>query len=211
MATNIDKYVEPSEIPASVAVPLGGFMPWWPTVAGTPGAPPTPPTGFEYCDGTAVSTVGSPYFGFAKPSIMVTPSGGTLRMVRGVDTVATAIGGATAHQTNGADTHVHSGSTNSAGNHSHTVNAHGHTFTTASSGSHSHTLPVGSGEITFNPGMPSGRLATTNSAGTHSHTGTTDNASPGTNFQGNHSHSLSVSSASTIPAVLQVAWIVRVL
>jgi len=211
MATNIDKYVEPSEIPASVAVPLGACIPWWPTVAGTAGSPPAPPSGFEYADGTAVTTPGSPYSGLNKPSMMVTPSGGTIRMMRGVDTVANAIGGANPHITSGSDTHTHSGSTNTTGNHSHIVNSHDHSFSTNTAGSHQHTLPTGTGEITFNPSAPAGRLATTDSAGSHSHSGTTNNDSPGTNSRGNHSHSVSTSGASSVPAVTQMAWIVRVL
>jgi len=204
VATNVDKFLEPSEIPASSAIPLGAIIPWWPTVAGTPGSPPTPPTGYEYCDGTAVVTGGSPYIGLTKPSLMITPSGGAQQFARGADTVANAIGGASAHVAGGANSHQHGGSTSSVANHSHNVTSHSHTIPADGSHTHVHSNPGGT---LF--GLAGAQLLQT--AGSHSHSGSTGNSAPTTDFQGGHSHTLADNSASSLPAFNELAWIVRVL
>ena len=206
MATNIDKFLEPSEL-GSGNVPIGGIILWQNPALAT--LNPTPPTGFEYCDGTAVTTPG-PMNGQTKANLMITAAGGTRGITRGADVNGAGYGSGTALVTGGADTHGHTGGTDSQGNHSHTVNSHTHTFTTNSTGAHTHTLPVGSGQITFNPGMPVGRLATTDSQGTHSHTGTTASSAPGTNSAGSHSHGLSINAASSLPRYVELAYIVRV-
>lgn len=105
----------------SGSLPVGGIMPWWPP---TPGAPP--PAGFEYCDGTPVSTPGSAYLGINKPNLM-NPS----RMPRGIHVSQVAShGGASGFPSGGTDSipqHAHSlGSHTHAipfeGNHTHVVN-----------------------------------------------------------------------------------------
>jgi len=206
MATNVDKYLEPSEISGAAAVvPVGGIILWQNPNAAA--ANPPPPTGFEYCDGTAVATAG-PMFGQTKPNLMVSSGGGTQGMTRGAD-VTVSYGDGTALVVGGNDIHSHGFTSNSAGGHFHSVD--GHTHSIPSDGGHTHTLPVGSGEITFNPGMPVGRLATTNNAGTHSHTGNTGSSAPGTNSVSSHSHGGTTNNASTLPRYVELAYIIRVI
>lgn len=200
MATNVDKYVEPSELPASIGIPLGGIIDWWPTAAGSP--QPTPPAGYEYCDGTAVTTVGSLFLGFTKPDLMTTTAGGTQRVVRGADTTV-AYGGPTAFVTGGADTHSHSGPTGGGGAHTHTVNSHTHSV--SSDGAHTHATAGGGPKQLF------GGLEELVSAGAHSHTGSTGAVSPGTDATGDHTHTLTTTADNNIPAFQELAKIVRVL
>lgn len=209
MATNIDKFVEPSEIPGSVAVPLGGIIGW---MNPNPAAMnPSPPAGFEFCDGTAVTTVGSPYLGQIKPNLMVTSAGGAKGFMRGANVTAAPYGVGTAIVTGGVDSHSHGGSTSSVSDHSHSLQNHTHSI--SSDGSHFHTLlgPT-SGEITFNPATPAGPDTQTNNAGTHSHGGATGTPSNNTSSSaGGHSHSISANSVSHLPVFAEVAQIVRVI
>ena len=217
MATNIDKFLEPSEVGAATAVPIGGIIAW---MAPTVGAPePTPPTGYEYCDGTAISTVGSTMLGFSKPTLMrtVAAPAAAQQFVRGADTT-TAYGGATAFIAAGADTHTHTGTTDSTGSHAHNMNSHTH------STAHNHTISTDGGHV-HDEGTLGGTISgagsvfTTND-GSHNHSGVTGSASPATSGTpsvantsnaGTHSHSLNVNAGSTLPAYVEIAWIIRVL
>ena len=206
MATNVDKFVEPAEVPAATAVPIGGVILWQnPDPAA---ADPPPPTGFEYCDGTNVSTGGSPMIGQAKPDLMVTGAGGTKGIVRGAD-VSSSYGDGTALVTGGADTHLHTGGTTSNGSHSHTVNSHTHSIST--DGNHDHQLlgPT-SGKVTFDPSTPAGPDDITDIDGNHSHGGSTGSSAPNTNTQSNHSHSFSSNASSSLPRFVELAFIIRV-
>jgi hypothetical protein len=203
MATNIDKFLEPSEI--SGGIPLGGIIFWQNP---NPAAPnPSPPSGFEFCDGTTVTTAG-PMFGAVKANLMVTSGGGTKGIARGAD-VTVNYGTGTALVAGGADTHLHGGGTDSQGNHDHNVSSHNHTI--SSDGSHQHTLlgPT-SGKITFNPATPAGPDTLTNSAGAHTHTGSTGSTGGSTNFNGGHSHNVTTSSSSSLPRFVELAYIIRV-
>jgi len=108
------------------AVPLGAVFPWWPA---TPGA--TPPAGYEYCDGTAVSTPDSPYLGLPKPNLM----GSQQRFVMGLPTSQIA--------TYGGSTPMTTGGAASIGSHDHSLPNHTHplgsgALTTSSAGEHDH-------------------------------------------------------------------------
>lgn len=216
MGTNIDKFVTPAEIPAG-NLPVGACVPWLSPTAGSP--QPTPPTGFEYCDGTAVSTIGSPIIGLNKPSLMKTVAAPSIqqRFVRGADTT-TPYGGATALVTGGNDLHNHTGNTSTDGTHSHTSAAHvhglnNHTHSISNDGAHTHTTGSAGGAIT------SGGTVFTNSSGDHNHTavtgasaGNTASTTPSdTGSSGSHSHTLSVSNGSTQPYFVELAWIIRVI
>lgn len=136
-------------------VPLGGVVEWAPLPVATAPAVPTLPANFEYADGTAVSTVGSPYHpanlpGFLKPGRMKTPTGGTQRFSRGADFSVGTHGGASGFATGGADTIPNdSPSTNNAGG-ATPFNASGNTNNENSSHSHSwsnnYNFNVGGGD-----------------------------------------------------------------
>ena len=181
-------------------IPIGGIIPWMSPVLGAP--QPTPPTGYEYCDGTAVATMGSPLLGVNKPALMKTVAspGVTQRFIRGGNTNV-AYGGATPLAYSGNDSHSHSGSTDSQGNHSHNVGPHTHTI-----GVDSHTHS-GTGGAIFNNGFPAGALTTH----LHDHGGSTGSSSPTTDFQGNHGHNLNVNSSGNVPSCVELAYIIRVL
>jgi len=117
--------------PGIGSVPVGGCIQWRNPAATS--VNPTPPTGYEYCDGTVVTTVGSTMLGATKPDVMVTPSGGNQRFVRGADVTAT-YGEGTALVTGGSDTGA-GGSTGPGSAHSHTLGGHTHSF-----GGHTHSL-----------------------------------------------------------------------
>lgn len=218
MATNIDKYVEPSELGASTVVPIGGIIAWMSPSAGAP--EPTPPSGYEYCDGTAISTVGSTMLGLTKPSLMrtVAAPAAQQRFIRGADTSVT-YGGGTAFVNGGNDQHTHTGNTDSQGSHSHSMQSHthslnNHTHSVSSDGAHTHDTGGAGGNI------PGAGFLFTNSAGSHSHggaTGTPSTANSGapstanTDFQGTHSHGLTINNGSTTPYYTQLAWIIRVI
>lgn len=102
-------------------------MSWWPA---TPGAPV--PDGFEFCDGSAVVTPGSPYLGLAKPDLMT--SG---RFVRGLAaSELSSYGGGQPFHYGGADQVV--GHSHSAGDHRHFLAPGGGTLRTTTDGQHSH-------------------------------------------------------------------------
>lgn len=216
MATNIDKFVEPSELGAS-AIPIGVCLPWMSPSLGAP--EPTPPSGFEYCDGTAVTTVGSPILGATKPALMrtVAAPAATQRVLRGANTTA-VYGGATALVTGGGDTHTHTGSTDVQGAHVHNMSSHthsiAHTHTISSDGAHVHDAGAGGGTLT------GGGAVFTNSTGSHNHSGVTGAASPATSgvpssantsSDGAHSHAPTINAGSTLPAYIELAWIIRVI
>lgn len=222
MATNVDKFVEPSEIPGSVAVPLGGVIGW---MNPNPAAPnPSPPAGFEFCDGTAVTTPGSPYLGQLKPNLMVTSSGGAKGFMRGADVTA-PYGVGTALILGGSDSHNHT--TNSAGNHNHGMKNHthsmqNHTHNTLSDGSHTHTTGTANQSgVPATGGSYQGGIFYHNhiisSSGGHSHStggpSTSNTGGPNDNTTDNAgSHNHSINNNTILPvAFTEVAQIVRVL
>lgn len=189
------------------AIPIGGIIPWMSPTLGAP--QPSPPSGYEYCDGTAVSTVGSPLFGFNKPALMKTVAapGVTQRTIRGGNTNV-AYGGATALVTGGSDTHNHTGNTDTQGSHQHQVDSHSHTI--ATDGSHRHIAdaanPFFGGSFQYT--APGGVTAY---AGSHTHGGATGNTTPNTNSGGSHNHLLSINGSSNLPSYVELAYIIRVL
>lgn len=219
MALNIDKFLEPSEIGAGIAVPLGGCIPWLSPTVGSP--EPTPPIGFEYCDGGLVTTGGSSLLGLAKPALMTTVDnpGASKRFVRGADTTVT-YGGATALVTGGADTHIHTGSMTTTGDHNHQMQNHTHSLQ-----NHTHTVNIISTDdinrVVFSPGSTH-RTDALNGDENHQHTvvGNTgvpsvaDTGAPSNNDTtntGDHTHVLTVDPEDTTPAFVELAWIIRVL
>lgn len=195
-----------ASVASAGAIPIGGIIPY---MAPTVGAPQPPaPSGYEYCDGTAVSTPGSPLFGFAKPSLMKTVAapGVTQRVIRGGNTNV-AYGGATPLVVGGADTHAHTGGTDSQGSHQHNVDPHSHSI--ANDGSHAHNIAAGGAWGTGGPFTP--YALQTDFQGSHSHGGGTGNTAPTTNFNGSHSHNLSINAGSNIPSYVELAYIIRVL
>lgn len=224
MATNIDKFVEPSEISAT-GIPVGGVIMWMNPAAASMN--PTPPTGFEYCDGTAVATVGSPLMGQIKPNLMITSAGGAKGVVRGANVNAAPYGVGTAIVQGGSDTHNHT--TNNAGVHTHGMKNHthqmqNHTHTVASSGAHDH----GFTDTANNSGVPSTGTAfqggllyhnhavtNTNSAHTHVTDAPNNNVTTAPNdntsdSSGDHNHS--VNNNTVFPVYhAELAFIVRVI
>jgi len=221
MATNIDKFIEPSELGGG-NTPIGGIIMWQNPSAAAPN--PTPPTGFEYCDGTAVTTVGSTMLGQNKPNLMLTSGGGAKGFPRGAD-VTVNYGSGTALVSGGADTHTHS--TDSPGDHAHTMSSHthqmaAHTHGTNSAGSHDHggntsgaVQDISSGSQ-YNGGVFYHRHQIT-SSGSHDH-GSTQAASPtatdgpstsNTGNAGSHTHT--ALSESNVPVFVELAYIIRVI
>jgi hypothetical protein len=225
MATNIDKFLEPSEVAAATAVPVGGIIMWMNPSAASMN--PTPPAGFEYCDGTAVSTIGSPMLGITKPSLMITSAGGAKGIARGANVNAAPYGVGTALVQGGADTHNHT--TNAAGAHTHGMKNHthlmqSHTHPVASSGAHDHSLTdtantagVPATGTAFQGGLfyHNHSVTSTNSAHTHVTDGPSSNvtAAPNDNTtDASLDHSHSVNNNSVFPAFhTELAFIVRVL
>ena len=182
------------------SVPLGSILPWWPAAAGQ-----ALPDGYEFCNGQAVSTPGSPYLGMNKPDLMNTP-----RFMRGLPTSALpSYGGSNSFPTGGAD---------SIGNHSHVVLGHTHstgTLATVSDGSHAHGGVTGPenhlenqattfGELLLNSGSQRDHTHVINPDGDHTHaiTGSTGN-------NGN-ANTVGAGAHDNRPAFVGVAYIVRV-
>lgn len=219
MATNIDKFIEPAELGAGIAIPVGGCFPWMSPVLGSP--EPAPPTGFEYCDGGNVVTAGSSLLGRAKPALMATVANpGTAKtFVRGGDTTV-AYGGVTSFVSGGSDTHTHTGTNANAGAHDHDMQNHTHAMQ-----SHTHSVNIVStndiNRTVFSPGATH-RTDGLNGDENHQHSliGTTgtpsvsDTGAPSNNTTtsaGDHTHVLTVDSASGLPAFVELAWLIRVL
>jgi len=218
MGTNIDKFVEPSELGSSVGVPIGASVSWLSPSLGAP--EPAPPTGFEYADGLPVTTPGSPIFGLTKPEYMKTVAnpGAQQRFPRGGSTAA-VYGGATPLVTGGNDQHAHTGAALGVSNHNHSMQNHthnmgSHTHTITPDGSHTHTAGLGGGQLFTSPGV------FTNSAGSHQHGGNTgipntaSTQGPNTSNTGDsgaHGHTLSINNGITTPFFVETAWIIRVI
>lgn len=225
MGTNIDKFVEPSEIGASTAVPIGGIVMWMNPNAAAMNPPP--PTGFEYCDGTAVTTLGSPFIGQTKPSLMITSAGGSKGVARGANVNAASYGLGTAIVQGGSDTHNHT--VNAALDHTHGMKNHthqmqNHTHTVASSGLHDHgftdtanTAGVPATGTTLQGGLIYHNHAVTNTNSAHTHTTDAPNTNvttaPNDNTSdpgGTHGHT--TNNNSTFPAFhAELAFILRVI
>jgi len=188
---------------------------------------PSPPAGFEYCDGTPVTTVGSPLFGENKPSLMITSAGGAKGLVRGADVTA-SYGIGTPIVTGGSDTHTHaavsSGFHNhSLSNHTHSLGAHVHAALPAG-GSHDHgftdtanTTGVPATGATFQGGLTYHNHAVP-VGGAHTH-GATNPPTPDatgtpsvstTDGQGSHTHTINNNSGLPV-RYAELAFIVRVL
>lgn len=225
MGVNIDKFLEPSEVAAATAVPLGGVIMWMNVAAAAPD--PTAPVGFEFCDGTAVTTVGSPLLGETKPNLMVTSAGGTKGFTRGADVTGAPYGVGTAVITGGSDDHNHV--VNSGGDHSHQMGSHthnmqSHTHSVPSGGSHTHgntgtaNQSGVSGGSTYSGGVFAHNHSTSTGSSSHSHPNTggpSNNTTQGpstdsTNSGGSHSHSTN-NNADVPVFYTELAFIVRVI
>lgn len=210
-------------------VPLGGILLWQPPTAATAPAVPTLPLGYEYCDGAAVTTPGSPYLpanmpGFLKPNLMITPTGGLRRFPRGADYSVGSHGAANVEPTGGTDTIPNAGGltpfNGSFGGNTGSTSIN-HTHAISSDGAHTHDAVTQVGPSTP-PRYASDNGATPNiataSAGAHSHSGATGTMSSNDphshtvsgNFSGNidttHNHG-----GENRPAFLEAAYIMRVL
>lgn len=206
-------------------IPLGAVIPWWPLQGASI------PSGFEYCDGTAVSTEGSPYFGEFKPALMRTSDapGATQRFMRGADTTV-SFGAPIDLVVGGSDTHTHTGTADTAGDHRHPAGEHVHSIAVEPDHNHGEILGSVDGETSGAQLPPDGTNIGTllvtgvegsenESAhthfigldGSHDHTGLTGTATGSTDTAGDHSHSLSTDSGSSTPAYVELAFIIRVI
>lgn len=199
---------------ASGGVPIGGIIPWMSPTVGSP--QPTPPTGFEYCDGTAVSTIGSTMLGLTKPSLMrtVAAPAAAQRVIRGANTTV-PYGGATAFAAGGADSHSHTVGVYPAGGHNHNQNLHYHGIPTGAQHQHYSSpapIPMGSGQVGFPTGGQTISAYTAGFNGSdHNHTGLTTGAFADILSTPDHFHTTSPGMTSSLPAYQELAWIVRVL
>lgn len=210
------------------AVPLGGIIAWWPSVAND-----NPPENFEFCDGTAVTTEGSPYQGRFKPSIMRTDDapGAPLRFPRGAD-YTQPYGGNNPFTNAGSDTHAHGGTALEAGDHEHDAGDHIHGIATEADHNHGNVLGsadgltsgaivIGAqaiGDILINdvdgPDVTDDEVFHQHAIGLdggHDHTGFTTVGSGSTETAGAHVHIIQTDTVEAVPAHVQLAWIVRVL
>jgi hypothetical protein len=215
MGTNIDKFVEPIELPASAGIPIGGIIMWMNPSAASMN--PTLPTGFEYCDGTAVVTGGSTLLGQAKPNLMITSAGGVKGFARGADVNSAPYGIGTAIILGGGETHDH-GNVNDNGSHNHSSPSHQHGVN-ADNANHGHgftglnNLP--SPGVSYPPAGPQNWAenththGTSNANATHSHGGVTAFFSVSTDNNGNHGHS--TNAAGHLPTFSELAYIIRVI
>jgi hypothetical protein len=202
-------------------VPLGGILPYWPPVAVTPGAD-APPENFEWCDGTAVTTPGSPFFGYFKPELMATTDapGANAGMMRGYSQPTGAHGGRFPHVEGGDDTHTHDGTATVSGVHDHEMSNHEHFIFVEPDHNHG---GVTSGANSSNVGKDFADDApladfdehthTISQDGAHDHGGMTSDmvSNPRTQFDGAHDHPVINSTESSLPRYIEVAYIVRVL
>lgn len=196
-----------ASVASAGSVPIGGIIPWMSPTLGAP--QPAAPTGFEYCDGTVVSTPG-PMFGFTKPALMksVAAPGVTQRMVRGGNTNV-AYGGATALVIGGADTHTHTGTTDLAGSHSHSVNNHTHPIPSQPANNTGYAVdtgPTASGVFFRYDGSPGSHRHVVSA---HDHGGNTSNGTATTAAVAAHLHNLTPNASANIPSFVELAWIIR--
>ena len=215
MGTNIDKFVEPGDPELSTGVPIGGIIMWMNPSAASMN--PTPPVGFEYCDGTAVVTGGSTLLGEIKPNLMVTSAGGVNGFARGADVTAAPYGIGTAIILGGSEDHDH-GSVNMDGDHGHSSPPHQHGIP-SDNANHGHG-PTGPNTLP-SPGVsypPAGiqnwaedtHTHLVNSANaTHEHTGLTGFFILNADNNGDHDHTTNL--AGHLPTFSEVAYIVRVI
>jgi len=215
------------------AIPLGGIISWWPEDFASPASDLTPPENFEFCDGTAVDTINSPYFGRFKPALMRTSDapGATQRFIRGADTT-TNYGGAIPFVTGGSEVHSHTGVTNLSGLHVHESGDHAHTI--AIEPDHNHGNVSGSSSGITGGAIVAGAAAigdilisdvdgpdVTDTEvfhqhaigldGSHDHNGFTGLGAGETAESGSHTHTITTSQFSQLPSYVELAWIVRVL
>jgi hypothetical protein len=177
-------------VPAlAFAVPSGGIIMWSGSVASIP-------SGWLLCDGTnGTPNLTNRFVVAAGGSYAVGASGGS------ADAIVVS--------------HSHTGSTGATSN----DHSHGFSGTTASAGSHSHTLPLGNPDPFTYVQYPAngdndtagGRFTTTSTAGEHSHT-----FSGGTGGQSaSHTHSVSVSATGSsginanLPPYYALAYIMK--
>ena len=206
MATNIDKFVEPLTL-STGQVPIGGVISWMnpnPAVINPP-----PPPGFEYCDGTTVTTVGSPMLGRTKPSMMITPSGGTKCFARGAD-ITVAYGDGVDSVVGGSDSHGHTGTTSSDGAHDHEVLPHAHPISFDGAHKHLRKSPAEGGDSGFELGVAD--IGPTDTKGNHAHGGNTGATPATTDDPGEfHNHVVTTSVDLVLPTFIELASIVRVI
>lgn len=148
---------------ASPGVPIGTIVDWFRPDTTTP-----VPGGWWVCDGSEVTDTAAVLFLNKRVPDLRNMFVAGLNATNLVDGVPSTYGAVPAP---GMNLTVQGGP--------NTVNV-AHTHTVSSSGAHRHTLPTGTGEITYNPSTPAGRLATTvaagQSGGDGSHTHTTQSA-----------------------------------
>lgn len=213
-----------------LGIPLGGIMPWYP-----PPDAVDPPESFELCDGTLVSTIGSPFLGMQKPALMrsVDSPGQTQRFIKGADSSVggiASIRAPTAPLTGGTTTHTHSGTTTLEGVHTHGAGTIRLAISTESSHNHGNVSGSGdgitSGAIVFGAAAigdlmtgsaPDDTLVyhqhSIGSDGIHNHGGLTmPNSGAGeTGSDGNHTHDLTLISSAHQPPYIELAYIIKVL
>jgi len=215
---------------SGVSIPVGVCVPWYNLNSTNAGTDPTPPYGWELCDGGTVATVGSPIFGKTKPPLMRTNanSGATTRMPRGKDTVAGAYGGTNSWGTGGSDTNSHTHGPGSLTGGNASDSGHSHSGSTDGESSHSHG--GSSLSVTINNAGVAVSSSAPHSLGswTHNHGGSiSGNTGSGSNHNhggsslsgGYHSHSINVNGGATgtpsatenRPAYVDLAWLIRVL
>jgi len=117
------------------AIPLGATIPWM-SAAAFQAQSQTPPVGWELCDGTVVSTTGSPLLGFPKPDMM-----GSGKFIRGMSNPTTVVGGATAHPGAGDVGHTHTVNGDTDPNDA-TVAVQSGAGTTVAADPHSHPVSI---------------------------------------------------------------------
>jgi microcystin-dependent protein len=147
----------------------------------------TAPSGWLFCDGSAVSrttyaalfAVVSTRYGVGDGSTTFNLPDLRSRFVRGAATTGSLSG-----STGGSDTHTHTGTAASAGSHTHTFSA-----TTSTSANE-----------TVNDASP------TQSVATNSHTHTVSGT---TGSDGAHTHTVSADSSSNVPVHLALNWIIK--
>lgn len=212
-----------------LGIPLGGIIPWYP-----PPDAEDPPESFELCDGTLVSTIGSPFLGMQKPALMrsVDSPGQTQRFIRGADSSSgiSAIRAPTAPVTGGTSSHTHSGTTTLEGSHAHGAGNIRLAITTESSHNHGNVSGSGdgitSGAIVFGAAAigdlvtgsaPDDTLVyhqhSIGSDGIHNHGGLTmpTGGVGETGDEGDHTHDLTLISTAHLPPYIELAYIIKVL
>lgn len=210
----------------ALGVPLGGIISWWPSQGADL------PDGFEYCDGTTVSTANSPLFGIPKPGLMRSPDAPSAvqRFIRGADASGGNYGGSvsTFPVVGGTSSHTHSFQTDLDGEHEHDAGSHTHVI--SNEPDHNHGGVNGSpdgftggaiisaafGGQRFVEDVTSGdkehHIHQIGLDGAHDHGGATFGPASGqVDMAGEHDHTGITFSSANDPLYVELAWIIRVL